>query len=67
MKKIELFVCEICGTQYSSKLACESCEKSHKIPVKIVRQRYVDPKNHGGYPVSVTIEFNNGEQLVYKR
>lgn len=30
MKQINLFVCEICGTQYAERLKAKDCEKTTK-------------------------------------
>lgn len=30
MKKIELFQCEFCGTQFKEKADCVKCEKNHE-------------------------------------
>lgn len=68
MRKVEFYVCDICGSQYSSKAECEFCEKDHKSPVKIVLSKYVKtPENRSGYPVSVTVLFDNGATVIYKR
>ena len=68
MKKLELYQCELCGTKYNDKIKCENCEKSHKAPVKVVGQRYISKEfNNEGFPVSVTILFNDGQTATYER
>lgn len=67
MKKIELYQCEICGTQYKSKAECTNCEKRHIKPVKITGTRYVNFKdNHKGYPVTISVAMKDGSTVTYK-
>ena len=68
MKKIERYVCEICGTEYTDKARCQKCEKSHKTATEIIDARYLSlHQNEQGYPVSVTIKFNDGKTVIFKR
>ena len=68
MKKIEHYICEICGTEYNDKGMCIRCEKGHKTPVKILRARYLPITNNAlGIPSSIEIEFDNGSKFEYKR
>lgn len=42
--------------------------KNHKTPVEITDTRYLPySQNQNGYPVSVTIKFNDGKTLIFKR
>lgn len=41
MKKIDLYQCEICGTQFKSKEDCVKCEKGHQKELHIVKTRYL--------------------------
>lgn len=34
MKKVEHYICEICGTEYKDKKTCMECEKGHHTPKK---------------------------------
>lgn len=68
MRKIERFVCEMCGTEYKDKRMAESCEKCHKKPVAIIKSRYVSKSQNGaGYPVTVEIQMSDGTFQTYKR
>jgi hypothetical protein len=68
MRKIEHFVCEICGTEYRDRLAAVSCEKCHKTPVAIIKSRYVSKSQNGaGYPVTIEIQMSDGTFQTYKR
>lgn len=68
MKKIEKYRCEICKTEYSDKTDCLQCEKNHKTPVEITDTRYLPySQNQNGYPVLVTIKFNDGKTVIFKR
>lgn len=69
MKKLELYQCEICGTQYKDKAECVECEKSHVPGTKIIGYKYT-PKNVGskdGLPVKITVKFENGKTADYRR
>ena len=68
MKKIEHYICEICGTEYKEKRVCEECEKGHHKPVKIEGAKWTPMKNNrSGYPTHIHIKMSNGETIVYKR
>lgn len=41
MKKRIQYVCEICGTEYSTKEEVEGCEASHEKNVKLTKFEYV--------------------------
>lgn len=68
MKEIKLYQCGICGTQYKMKNECEACEKHHVKPKRITGKKY-----HGknmcsdGYPIHVTVSFEDGNTITYKR
>ena len=68
MKELKLYQCEICGTQYSSKVTCEHCESIHIIPKAIYETKYT-PVNMGGdgLPTKIIIEFENGKKAQYRR
>ncbi len=68
MKTIQKFQCEVCHTEYAKKEDCQNCEEGHKKVEGICSTRYVSIRQNGsGYPVSVDIEFDNGEVITYKR
>lgn len=69
MKKLELYQCDLCGTQYRSRLECKNCEKSHRRPTGVLDARW-NAKNVGssdGYPVKVSVMFDNGVSVDYRR
>ena len=67
MKETKLYECEICGTRYADRCACETCEGTHKKPKKITGARYLPYKqNKGGYPQTITVEFEDGKRIAYK-
>ena len=69
MKKVELYQCEVCGTQYKHKGECEECEKKHVRYTRITGAKY-NAQNVGsndGLPVKVTIQFENGKSADYRR
>lgn len=68
MPPITLYVCELCGTQYKNQADAEKCERQHKKPVRIAKCKHLSYTQCGtGIPVNVTVEFEDGSQLVYKR
>lgn len=68
MKELKLYQCEICGTQYASKIFAEDCEKSHKMPKKISGCKYLSQKqNMSGYPQKISVIFDDGKTIDYHR
>lgn len=68
MKKVEHYICEICGTEYNDKSKAMECEKHHKKIIKVSPEKY-RPKgmNLGGYPEILAVEFDDGSLAKYKR
>ena len=68
MKEIKKYRCEICQSEYLDKQAALDCEKCHHAVNKITEMRYL-PKNLGrdGYPVTVSIQFDDGKIVKFKR
>jgi hypothetical protein len=68
MKKIELYACEICGTQYAEMSRARECETNHKRPISVTAT-YDTPitMNKRGYPGRVTVLFDNGTEVTYRR
>ena len=68
MKKVEHYICEICGTEYNSRLKCEECESGHVMPVKIDGANFIPMRNNrSGYPTQIHVKMSNGETITYKR
>ena len=68
MKKIDLYQCEICNTQYASERAAIDCEQSHRKIVKVKASKYRRQKtNPRGYPDRITVEFDNGRDVIYTK
>lgn len=67
MKKIELFVCDHCGTQYDTQEQCKLCESTHCPPKEIKLCRYMPYKSAKRYPIMVQIEMSDGKMVTYKR
>lgn len=68
MKEVKHYVCDICHVEYSSKVSCEKCEKTHRKPIKIVDAKYVGFIGAvNGYPVSITVKMEDGKEVMYKR
>lgn len=67
MKEISHFACDICHTEYRERERCAECEESHRKPVRIFGSHYVaQDKNLLGYPISIDVEFENGNIKTYK-
>ena len=68
MKELKLYQCEICFTQYSSERAAIDCEQSHRKIVKVKESKYRSQKsNLRGYPDRITVEFDNGREVIYTK
>lgn len=66
MQKVEQYICEVCGTEYKDKSICEQCETGHIKPVEIKSAKFYPVGKGNRYPVSVSIEMDNGEIAVYR-
>lgn len=67
MKKLELYQCEVCNTQYNDKNKAMECEKSHKLPAIVEGSKYRAVKsNPNGYPDRVKITFTDGSIVEYE-
>jgi len=71
MRKVEHYICEICGTEYKEKAMCEKCEKTHKKGLTIAKARYISVTMDGtGLPISIEVEYKDGRETkkaTYKR
>lgn len=68
MKKLELFQCEVCLTQFKSKEECVRCEKGHQKEFHIVKARYLPyTQDASGMPVAITFSGSDGRHYTYKR
>ena len=68
MKRLELFQCEVCGTQFGSRKDCENCEKRHQRELHIVKTRYLPYTQDGsGMPTTITLVGRDGRHYTYKR
>lgn len=68
MKEVKHYVCEVCGTEYNDKQRCQECEKNHKKIKKITFVKYQSiSMNEAGYPISITVEMDDGKEFIFKR
>lgn len=69
MKKLELYICEVCGTQYKDKNQCVQCEKHHAQTLTIIDKRYLSAaQDESGMPMTITVrDERNGKIYTYKR
>lgn len=67
MRKIELYQCGVCNTQYADERACRECEKNHKTKLKIFGAQHVAYKNNRkGWPVRIFVQDTDGSTAEYK-
>lgn len=62
MTKKEVFVCDICHTDYYSEIRAIECEKSHKKIEKIKAMR-INP--YEKYPDQVCVQFSDEHECWY--
>lgn len=67
MKIKQLYVCELCHTEYNTKEKAAFCEKSHK-PIQAVKEeRYVSIKDNAkGFPIRVVLTTKDGSAAIYR-
>ena len=68
MRKVEHYICDVCGTGYYEKARAQECESGHKQPERITKAQYhpigIDAK---GYPQSIAVLMSDGATVTYKR
>lgn len=68
MKTVTLWRCETCGTNYADKESAQNCEKNHKKEIQKVAMTHKPYKaDHSGYPVKLSITFEDDKTIMYKR
>lgn len=70
MIKKTVYVCEKCGKSYYNKLECSRCEKSHEEELrhKIYSSCYHYSDEYDlNYPFAITVMFEDGKIINYKR
>lgn len=69
MKEVMLYQCEVCGTQYKDKRKATECERSHNKPVRISGMKFnsMNCGSSDGCPVKITVVFENGACVDYRR
>lgn len=66
MKKIDLYMCEYCHTQYADKNQATKCEKNHKKIKEIIEMRYLPINSDAtGYPDKIKVIFSDGGERLY--
>lgn len=63
MKKLELYECEYCKTQYKEENDALECESRHTTVDHIGECRYIASAQ---YPISVEIRMSDGSHRIYK-
>ena len=64
MKEAKRYICDICKKEHITEGAALMCEKSHHMPIKTVRDGVFEDVK--GYPMSIMVTFENGEDLIYE-
>lgn len=68
MKVLSKYKCEFCNTEYVFEKEALNCEKSHKIKGKIKSRMYIPVSmDESGYPITISVEFEDGAIVKYKR
>lgn len=73
MKTKTLYTCEICHTDFANEKDAIACEKHHSQKLNIVGMRYLplrasrNSDEAEGFPVSITVRDENGDEVVYER
>lgn len=68
MKKVQHYICEICGTEYNDESVCTKCEKGHRAAKCISGSRYLSmSQDKSGYPLTIDIMMDDGKTIRYKR
>ena len=68
MKRVDLYICEVCGTEYADKAQCKRCEKGHKEPKEITGIHHKPlTKDATGYPESIDVQMSDGKTVEYKK
>lgn len=68
MKQKVLYTCEFCHTDYADKAEADQCEKQHRKKLKIVDRRYLArEQDMSGFPISITVQSDDGTRVTYKR
>ena len=68
MQKKIMYVCELCGTEYTEEKKCEECEKGHKKAKKIEKCKYSSIfANKPGYPTFIHVQMDDGTTQTYKK
>jgi hypothetical protein len=68
MKEKILYTCEYCHTDYKYEYEAKKCEDNHSKKLKIVDKRYQAYKvNEKGFPITITVEDENGNKEIYRR
>ena len=68
MKIKTLYTCEVCHTDYANEKDAKACEAIHGSKFEIVSKRFLPYKqDKSGFPISITIANEEGEEQIYKR
>lgn len=68
MKKVDHYICEICGTEYTDKVKCRECEKGHKEPQEFVKAKHLPiTMDETGYPETIDVRMSDGKVMKYKK
>lgn len=68
MKKIDLYQCEFCGTQYKNRQDAVLCEKNHRQVKDVISANYVSCNNdRTGMPIRIQVVFSDGSKASYRR
>ena len=66
MKQKILYTCDICKTDYADEKKARECECGHKTGLKVIDARYksINAVTHG-FPIKITVQSKDGEEMTY--
>ena len=66
VRKMELYVCDICGAKYDDEQMRRECEEGHILPVEIVEAEYGERISRANYPHHIKVKMSDGVEVRYK-
>lgn len=68
MKKLQLYECEYCHTQYAKEFDAVKCEAYHKVPKKVrLGKCHPFTMKDSDYPLEVIVTFDDKTNVTYRR
>ena len=70
MKKIIMYLCDLCGAEYDCETDARLCEVSHVIPIELdkcyhLRYSSYNDSPFSKYPIRIRVKMSDGETVTY--